>query len=367
MQKYSQQLKNIGVEAHAQYEVEGGQCGQRYRKEREEREEEREEREEEVREVREEEGAFSSEASPSSSARWLKCVSVSRLSSSSSEPGSVGESAEQTKTEPTSVIHQLCLPLAIPLTDVLQLHSPPRLPQAFSHYSKEPNPHSQSMTSRGEDTPQGFHGELAVGRSCSTPTEGSLCPGDPKRPTCALPFKRPTCTKPPHLSSYEKEGLLILIQRMKEEHLFEMEACVPQPSHLLDCLRSQLSSPQIEVVFSREPSGVGLLPSPLHLHDDHGLIRKRARPRQCGQTEQKRRKQNGSFVKEPSCIQVYGAAADPPEANPISCASNTPSPPLSGARDGGRLESCSQEGGSRSQEDGGLERATGVPTQRTAE
>ncbi len=208
-----------------------------------------------------------STCSSASSSRWLKCVSVSRLSSSGS----------QQETQDDDRHHRICLPLSIPLTDVLQSNLP---------LSERPS--SSDPSTRGEDTPPSLLGGTMLGRNI---------------PVAALAgwadeSKRPPCTKPPFLSSYEKEGLLALIQQMEERQLFERDACVPQPSRLLEHLKSQLNSPLLDSVCSGGPNGLGLIyppPSPPHPRTDHRLARKR--PSRQGPAQEKRRKQSGSVGK----------------------------------------------------------------------
>ena len=72
------------------------------------------------------------------------------------------------------------------------------------------------------------------------------------------------CDSSPHLSCHEREGLLILLTNMKQDHLFEEDApsCIPHPCELLEQLLAQLHSPAIKVSCSPQPSGVPLLTPP---------------------------------------------------------------------------------------------------------
>ena len=65
----------------------------------------------------------------------------------------------------------------------------------------------------------------------------------------------------PHLSDYEREGLLHLLTKMVEENLFEHEAppSISQPRSLLDTLRCQLESTSLHTSLSPRPTGVALL------------------------------------------------------------------------------------------------------------
>lgn len=298
LQQYSQQLNSIGVVAHTEHEVEDGQQGE---EDKEEEEEEKGGGNERVIEGVE----VSPSSSSGSSSRWLKCVSVSRLSSPGSQPVTEeGESGDQENVKSASQVRQLCLPLSIPLKDMQQMDRLLTEPQVSRTSLDESSP------LRGGSTPLGLLDDAGIRKQCQSKT---LCTGDPMGPMCA---------KPPYLSRFEREGLLMLIHRIKDDHLFEMDACVPQPSCLLDDLKSQLGSPMLYIVSGHEPSGIGLLSPTLFLGKD---LRKRSGQGQSGEA-QKRRKRNGSTVNPPPELKL----GDRPQSKATSTLS-TGLPPSSSA------------------------------------
>ena len=108
-------------------------------------------------------------------------------------------------------------------------------------------------------------------------------------------------TTKPCLSSYEKEGLLILIHKMREEQLFSQDAniLIHQPSQLLDHLECQLESPLLHTVCSSEPNGVPLLPLPPLLPERRKLKSKGKREEQPAKLRKKHSLELPEFDPEP--------------------------------------------------------------------
>lgn len=84
----------------------------------------------------------------------------------------------------------------------------------------------------------------------SITSELDTCPSDLDSPEklCEVPGTARADSEP-YLSSYEREGLLLLVQKMKEDQLFELEApsCISSPTQLLLQLETQLQSPAFSV------------------------------------------------------------------------------------------------------------------------
>ena len=261
LQRYSQGLTNLGIEANGQHNSKSSHSS--------------EEKEGKLEgSSRESHSPCSGSGESGSSSRWLKCVSIRRLSSSDSGPRS-----PRGRTETSTMA--LCLPLSIPLTNARL-----QLPHSIKVPPTPPLSSSQTGTMI-HDMPECL---------LSDPRTEQLVSGSiHDHQTCKLPTH-----VPPYLSSFEKEGLVTLIQQMRKEHLFDPTACTSQTSasQLLNQLESQLNNPLLKTVCSREPNGVCLLTPPLSTLK---LPRKRMRPRGGERQLQKRSK--------PSCaVQLSGSS-----------------------------------------------------------
>lgn len=74
-------------------------------------------------------------------------------------------------------------------------------------------------------------------------------------------IKTRTPQTPPYFSPLEREGLMLLVRRMREEGLFSKDVppSISNPEKILDCLWSQLHSPTLQSVVSEVPNGLSLL------------------------------------------------------------------------------------------------------------
>jgi hypothetical protein len=82
----------------------------------------------------------------------------------------------------------------------------------------------------------------------------------------------------PYLSTYERDGLLALIQEMLGNELFIPDAphTYPNPKQLLEELKEQLQSSSVERVCTSRPTGVGLVhPQPVSRGSGHIGSRKK--------------------------------------------------------------------------------------------
>lgn len=85
-----------------------------------------------------------------------------------------------------------------------------------------------------------------------------------------------TASTKPHLSRHEQKGLLALIHAMRHENLFcfNVPSCIPDPSHLLDALESQLRSSVLRSVCSPIPTGIAVIRPPLTHERKNGVKRR---------------------------------------------------------------------------------------------
>ena len=162
-----------------------------------------------------------------------------------------------------------------PINDVILIHSSPISDTSNCQTSKnarwlkEVSVEKMSMASLDNLSSDEYSSDIASPDTTST-VHTSTPPHSYQSHMCSTPSH----LHQPHISATETEGLLTLVQRMKDDELFHLDAppsLAISSTDLLTWLASQLRSPLLTQLCSIQPTGASLL----HIGERSGSKRKR--------------------------------------------------------------------------------------------